>query len=600
MIRSLIKFRRYAGRYKRSLTAGVLLSILQIGFNLAQPWPLAFLVDNVLSSENPRYSSNVGISVAVVSLLTIVLASAIADYWSTWYMAGTGERIAVDLRQGVFAHLQRLSLRYHGQHSVGELSSRVMGDVDRVQELLIQLLAVLIPNSLLMMGMLAVMIGVDPIFTVFALASTPLMVLLTWRSTRELKRASRVARRYDGEVAAAATESLSATPVVQALSLEVPFQARFGDLSRASLRAGLTAVRQKARFSPIVDVSGAISLAVVMGVGAQRVLDGRMSLGVMLVFTTYVGSLYKPIKALTKLGTVISKGTVSAERIDSVLSTVPEISDRAHALIAPQFRGEIVFDHVSFSYGKQPVLSDIDFSIAPGEMVAFVGPTGAGKSTLVSLVPRLYDPSSGVVRVDGYDLRDLSLTSLRSQIAMVLQDTILFRGSLAENIAFGSKDARPESIRRAAELALVDEFADRLPDGLDTLVGERGASLSGGQRQRVAIARALLRNAPILILDEPTSALDAESEALVVRALKTLTEGRTTLIIAHRLSTIKGADRIIMVEDGRISGSGPHEELRRSSSTYARMVELQGMSSLGRLTADDEAGDHGRGLAADS
>lgn len=581
MIRSLIKFRRFAGRYKRSLTAGVFLSILQIGFNLAQPWPLAFLVDNVLRPENPSYSSDVGISIAVVSLLTIVLASAVADFWSTWYMSGAGERIAVDLRQAVFAHLQRLSLRYHGQHSVGELSSRVMGDVDRVQDLLIQLLAVLIPNAILMVGMLIVMVSVDPIFTAFALASTPLMVLLTWRSTREMKRASRLARRFDGEVAAAATESLSATPVVQALSLEVPFQKQFGELSRASLRAGLTAVRQKAKFSPIVDVSGAISLAVVMGVGAQRVIDGRMSLGVMLVFTTYVGSLYKPIKALTKLGTVISKGTVSAERIDGVLSTLPEISDRAQARIAPRFHGAITFENVSFSYGKQPVLSDISFSIKPGEMVAFVGQTGAGKSTLVSLVPRLYDPTSGVIRIDGHDLRDLSSSSLRSQIAMVLQDTVLFRGSLAENIAFGWKDANPESIRRAAQLALVNEFADRLPDGLDTPVGERGATLSGGQRQRVAIARAILRDAPILILDEPTSALDAESEALVVNALKTLTEGRTTLVIAHRLSTIKGSDRIMVVENGRIVDSGPHDSLRRSSDIYARMAELQGQSDFG-------------------
>lgn len=600
MIRNFAKFRRYAGRYKGALAGGVLLSILQIGFSLAQPWPMAFLVDQVLMPENPQYTPQFGIVIAVVALMTITIASALADYWSTWYMSGTGEKIAVDLRQGVFSHIQRLSLRYHGQHSVGELSSRVMGDVDRVQDLLIQMLAVLIPNSLLMLGMLVVMVGVDPIFTLIALASTPLMVLLTWRSMREMKRASRRARRFDGEVAAAATESLSATPVVQALSLEAPFQARFGELTRASLSAGLAAVRRKAQFSPIVDVSGAISLAVVMGVGAQRVVDGTMSLGLLLVFTTYVGNLYKPIKALSKLGTVISKGTVSAERIDSVLSTVPEISDRPNVRSAPRFRGEIEFDNVSFSYASQPTLCGIDLRIRPGEMVAFVGPTGAGKSTLVSLVPRLYDPNSGVVRIDGHDIRDLSLASLRSQIAMVLQDTVLFRGSLADNIAFGWKDATPSAIRKAAQLALVDEFADRLPDGLDTPVGERGATLSGGQRQRVAIARALLRNAPILILDEPTSALDAESESLVVRAMKTLTKDRTTLVIAHRLSTVKGADRIVVVEDGRISDTGPHDRLRRTSGTYARMVELQG---LGNHEASDVKFDRNgadQGLAAGS
>lgn len=556
---------------------------------------MAFLVDDVLGEGDRIGSTGLGIALAVGSLLLIVTASAVADYWSTWFMSGTGERIAVDLRQAVFAHLQRSSLRYHGEHSVGELSTRVMGDVNRVQDLLIQTLSVLIPNMLLMIGMIAVMVSVDPFFTLVALSCTPLMVLLTWRSTMEMKRASRMARRYDGEVAAAATESLSAALAVQALSLETPFQARFGYLSQESLKAGLRAVRQQARFSPIVDVSSALSLAIAMGVGAKRVIDGQMSLGVLLVFTTYVGSLYKPIKALAKLGTIIGKGTASAERLQSVLATAPEIANRPGARLAPRFSGKVEFRDVSFAYGKQPVLTDIRLTVEPGERVALVGPTGAGKSTLVSLVPRLFDPTAGAVLIDGNDVRDLTLFSLRNQVAMVLQDTVLFRGSLADNIALGWPDATDESIHRAAQLALVNEFADRLPDGLETLIGERGATLSGGQRQRVAIARALLRDAPILILDEPTSALDAASEALVIEALRHLTNQRTTLVIAHRLSTVRNADRIVVLENGRITEVGSHDDLRQNEGIYAHMATLQGTSSINpadrRPTATERVND---------
>jgi ABC-type multidrug transport system fused ATPase/permease subunit len=566
----------YAVPVRRALIVGLVLALVEVGIGLAQPWPLQWVVDNVLrpAEADPISAGDPGrvLLAAALAYLALVSVAAVVDYWSTRLLAASGLQLGTALRGSVFGHLQRLSLRYHGRQSVGDLSTRVTGDVDRTQEMLVQLLAVLVPNALLVVGMAGVMLLIDPWFTVIALAPTPLLAIATYRAAHQLKAAARSARRAEGKVSAAATENLGAINVVQAFSLERSQDERFADLSGSSLRANLKAVRLQARFSPVVDVTGALSVALVLWLGAHRVLAGQMTLGVLLVFMSYLASLYKPIKQLAKLSATLSKGAAAAERVLAVLGTEPVVSNSPRARVAPRLRGAVALDRVVFSHGREAVLQGVSLGLEPGENVALVGRTGSGKSTLAALVPRLMDPDRGVVSVDGIDVREIELASLRGQVAMVLQDTVLLRGTLRDNIAWGRPGASEREILAAARRGLVDEFAGRLPDGLDTTIGERGANLSGGQRQRVAIARAILRDAPILILDEPTSALDPQSEEMLVEALAALPGNRTTLVIAHRLSTIRRADRIVVLEGGRIAEQGSREDLLGRDGAYRRLA----------------------------
>ena len=559
-------------QYWPALLLGSLLAGLQVVTKLAEPWPLGWLVDHALSGS-PKGAAVIrnDLILAVVSLAAIVAVGALFDYWSTRLLSSTGLHVANDMRGRAFTHLHRLSLGYHRQHQVGDLTARVTADVDRTQDLLVQMLANLFPNLLLLVGMFVVMLEVDPFLTLLSLATTPLLAFAVHRSKRTLRRASRRVRRADGAVASAATESLGAIGLVQAFTLERHQSGHFERLSGDSLSAGVEAVRLQARFGPMVDAAGLLSILIVLWVGANRVASGQMKLGVLLIFLTYVGSLYKPVKALSKLTSVFTKGMAAAERIDDVLSTEPDIHDQPHALLAPPFGGHIRFDEVTFSYGREPVLWAVSFEIHAGETVALVGPTGAGKSTLAALVPRLIEPRLGRVLIDERDIRDYSLASLRSQVSMVLQDTVLLRGTIRDNIACGRPGASWRAVEHAAKLALVDEFTDRLPDGLDTHLAERGVDLSGGQRQRIAIARAILRDAPILILDEPTSALDTQSEELIVTALDNLPKSRTMLIIAHRLSTVRRADRIVVLDGGAVVEEGTHDLLMRRGGLYSRL-----------------------------
>lgn len=578
----LRRFARFARPYRRPLGVGGALSVMTVVVGLAKPWPLQLVVDRVLAPGADgvdvlgRHLDPDGLLlIATVLTVLIVVTAAISDYWSTRLMSGTGERIGNDIRESLFTHLQRLSLRYHREHPVGDLSARLTGDVDRVQDSLVQMLSVFLPNVLVIIGMLSVMVAIDPPFALLSLATLPLLVTTVHTATMKMKAATRRARKWGGETSAMATESLAGIHVLQAFTMEEEASRRFGRLSGSTLRAALDAVRAEARFGPAVDVCGAVSTAAVLWFGAQRVLSGQLSLGVLLVFLSYLGSLYKPIRALSRLSYLLSRGAASGERITAVLQEVPDVADRPDARPAGRLRGEIRFRGACCSYSRGQVLHDVDLDVRPGEMVAVVGSTGSGKSTLLSLVPRFLDVSAGAVEVDGVDVRDWALAGLRGNISLVLQDTVLFRGTLRDNIASGRPGATEVQIRQAARAAHVDEFADRLPDGLDTVVGERGADLSGGQRQRIAIARALLRDAPILLLDEPTSALDAESEQLVLAALGRLAAGRTTLVVAHRLSTIALADRVVVLEDGRIVEGGPPGELLARGGRYADLAAWQ-------------------------
>lgn len=578
MITTLRCLRPFAAKHRRALRLGGLLAVVEVLVNLAQPWPVSLLIGHVLtgSGEPLAMSPTTAVVLAVGSLLLIYILAAIVDYWSTLLLSSAGLRMAADVRVEVYTHLQRQSLAFHAGQRVGDLTSRVTSDVDRMQDMLVQTLSVLIPNAMLVLGMGTVMFLLDPAFALIALIATPMMAIVIFRSTRALKLAARHARKADGQVAAAATEGLSVMPLVQACSLEPRMRDRMESLALTSLLQGLEAVRLQARFSPVVDIATAASMAVVLAAGSWRVLSGNMSVSVLLVFLGYVSSLYKPVKALARLSTTTSKGAAASERVMEILRLTPEVRNAPDAVTAPRLAGRIDFDDVTFSYGREPVIAGLNLHIESGETLALVGRTGAGKSTIAALVPRLMDPQEGRVRLDGIDVRRLELETVRAQVSLVLQDCVLLHGSLLDNIACGSPGATEAAVRRAARLALVDEFASRLPQGMDTPVGERGVSLSGGQRQRVAIARAILRDTPILILDEPTSALDVESESLIAEALERLPRGRTTLIIAHRLSTVRRADRIAVLEAGMLVEQGAPEELLRSGGRFAQLAASQG------------------------
>jgi subfamily B ATP-binding cassette protein MsbA len=420
--------------------------------------------------------------------------------------------------------------------------------------------------------MLVIMLWVNWRFALVSLSVAPLLFLTILYHTRRVSQAAREARKSEGLLASIAQETLASIRVVQGFGQERQQNVRFHGQSETSLKAYLMGVTYQARVAPIVDIMAASGLAIVMWYGTTRVLENELSIGDVIVFFAYVTSLYAPMRQLSRITLRTNKASIGAERIADILSQRSDVTDAPGAGPAPCFRGHVRFERVTFGYEhEQPVLDDFSLDVKAGETIALVGSTGAGKSTVASLLLRFYDPQAGRVTIDGRDVRDFTLGSLRDQISLVLQDSLLFSGSVRENIAFGRPDATDAEILAAAIAANADEFIRRMPDGYASSVSERATTLSGGQKQRIAIARAILRESPILILDEPTSGLDIASERTVMAAIQRLARGRTTFIIAHRLATIQFADRIAVLEGGRIVEQGTHATLLERSGAYAEL-----------------------------
>ena len=556
--------------------------------DLLEPWPLKVVFDYVLGSKKmPGWLAGIVNSVAgrdklailyfaAFSVIAIAAVGAISSYGEKYLTTSVGQWVMHDLRRTLYHHIQRLSLSYHDQKKTGDVISRVTSDIDAIQDFVSQALLGIVVNALTLVGMLAVMFYLDWRFTLIALSVAPFLFAVVYVYTRRIKKASRAVRQKEGEVVSIVQEVLSSIRVVKAFAREDYEQSRFEHQSLESVETALRARSLKAKLAPIVQIIVAVGTCLVLWYGVKLVLAGKITAGSLLVFFLYLGKMYKPMRELSKMTDTLSKTAVGYERVKEVIETEREIRNVKGARPAPPFKGQIEFSHVDFGYtADNLILKDVDFKIEPGQLAAFVGPTGAGKTTIASLVARFYDPVKGEVRIDGKDVRSYKIKSVRRQISFVLQENLLFHASIWQNIAYGRPEASSAEIIEAARLANADEFITKMPDHYDTLVGERGVTLSGGQRQRIAIARAIIRKSPILVLDEPTSSLDSASEELVFEALARLIEGKTSIVIAHRLATVRRADVIFVLDDGSIVEQGTHEELLSRGGLYAELHELQ-------------------------
>jgi ATP-binding cassette subfamily B protein len=578
----------------KSLVIAFIAVIGESATDLLEPWPLKLVLDYVLGSKQvPDWiaflvSSLSGegkpaiLNFAVIAILAIAVAGAISSYTENYLTTSVGQRVMHDLRRMVYHHIQRLSLAYHDQKRTGDLISRVTSDIDAIQSLISSVLLGILVNILTLLGMIGVMLYLNWRFTLISLSIAPLLFLVVYSFTRRIKQASRDVRKKEGALVSVLQEVLSSIRVVQAFTREDYEQRRFEQQSMESVEMALRARGLKAKLPPMVEIIVAVGTCLVVWYGARLVISGQLSVGALVVFFLYLGKMYKPMRELSKMTDTISKAMVGFERIQEVFETDMIVRNRRGARNAPRFKGQIEFENVSFGYEKDfPILKDISLKIEAGQIAAIVGPTGAGKTTIISLIPRFYDPLSGDVKIDGLDVRSFKVKSLRQQISFVLQESLLFRAPIWQNIAYGKPEASREEIIHAAELANAAEFIEKMPEGYDTMVGERGGTLSGGQRQRIAIARAIIRDAPILILDEPSSGLDAASEELVFDALDRLMEGKTSIVIAHRLATIRRADIIFVIDEGKLVESGTHDELMERSGLYAELYEIQFRSDEG-------------------
>jgi ABC-type multidrug transport system fused ATPase/permease subunit len=557
--------------------------------DLAQPWPLAVVVDGVLGRHRlsgflgalsePFSGSRTGLlTAAVVASVVIAALSGLLDYLGDRVMNGGGERITAAVRADLFAHVQRLPLAYHDTQSVGELSSRVATDTDNIEDALVDVFSTLLPGLLTVGGLLVVLFLVNWQLGLVAGLTAPFVFVVAARYTRLARQAARTRRGCEGNLVGFVAETLTGIRTVHALGRHDLHDQRFGAANQSTLEAGLRAVELRARFTPLIETTAAIGAAILLWVGAWGVLAGHWTLGLLLVAMSYVRNMLKPMRSLSKLSLTLSRASASAERVAAILD-IP----RAGATLAPprslpkRAAGQLEVCELSFDYGRGRVVDHVSLRVDAGERVALVGANGAGKSSLLALLAGLYQPTSGSVLIDGEPIDELPLDWLRRQIAVVLQDTFLFAGSLWDNVAYARPGASPADVEAAARAALVTDFATTLPAGYDTMLGDLGIGLSGGQRQRVAIARALLQDAPVVLLDEPTSGLDADAESLVVQALQVLMVDRTVVMTTHRPALLALADRVVTLDHGTLSGGdavspGPRRAPRASARPAKRRL----------------------------
>ena len=531
---------------------------------ILKPWPLKVIFDAILVPRHKhgwlldQLTSFIGnqqllLAAMVASILGLTLIGALFSYGQSYLQSMTGQKVVTSIRIELYSHIQRLSQSFHDERSSGDLMTRLTQDVQMMREILVNSALIMTARAMIVIGSLTVMFAMDRELALVALAVVPMLVFVSWHFGAKIKSASRQMRRREGRLAQVMTESIAAIKVVQAYARESFEEARFADQSEAGAEAGLTAARLEAHMERLVQVILALGTCGVVWYGVMRVQAGILTPGDLLVFIAYLTGLYRPIRKLSSATGRMAKATVSGERILDILKLKPEVCDLPDARPAPRLRGAIDFENVSFAYVRgTAVLADATFHVGPGETIALMSESGSGKSTIVNLLLRFYDPVQGCIRLDGADIREFTLESVRRQVSVVLEESVLFNASIRDNIAYGKLDATDEEIFEAARSAGAHDFILSLPDGYDTMIGERGTLLSRGQRQRIAIARAFIRDASILILDEPLTGLDRENENIVKRALQLLMKGRTTLIITHDGATALMAARTLTISSGRV------------------------------------------------
>jgi ATP-binding cassette subfamily B protein len=575
---------RYAKPHWRGLLVLIGTMLANIGLDLLRPWPLKLVVDNVLGDSGlpaaltwlPGVDDPQGLLVwVVIATLLIFLLGTVTNMAYTYYSLRLGQQMTYSLAADLFAHLQRLSLLFHTRRPVGDLISRVTGDSWCVNTLVTDAAVPAFQALVMLVTMFAVMWALQPTLTLLALGVTPLFIVVIKILGKPIKDRSREQRDLEGQMMSVVEQTLSAVPAVQAHTREEYETKRFTHYADRTVSAYIRATVAGLWFELFAGLVTTIGTAAVIYVGARLALDGKLTAGTIIVFLSYLNSLYEPLNSITYTAQTIQGAAAEADRVSEILETEPTIKDKPHAPQA-KVRGTIRYENVTFGYeAGRAVLHDVSLRADPGDVVAIVGPTGAGKTTLMNLLVRFYDPWEGRITIDAVDLRDVQHRSLRKQVALVLQDPFIFPLSIADNIAYGRPDAPRNGIVAAAKAANAHDFIMRLPEGYDAVVGERGATLSGGEKQRLSIARAFLKDAPVLILDEPTSALDARTEGALLEALERLMEGRISFVIAHRLSTIRRATKILVIDEGRIIESGTHAELLEAGGLYSLLYRRQ-------------------------
>ena len=579
-------FRKDIRKRRRTLIGGACFGFIYALARVAEPWPLKVVFDQVLFAKPARgplgaiftpigHSPYAILAAAGLALGLIGLVRAISYYYEDSMLSRAAQQIVYGIRTRLYAHLHRLPLSYHQQRKAGDTLVRLSSDIILLRDVLVDAIVSLGTGVMLILMMIVVMALIDPVLTGVALLVMPVVFALSYFYGRRIRVNSQKQRKREGQVAAAMHEALSSMAIVQLHGASEREQERFHEINRRSLKQGVASTRLEAQMFRSVEITLAAGVALLLSFGSIRTLHGALTPGDLIVFVMYLRAAYRPLQRASKTVQRAAKAQAAAERVVEVLEVEPALQDAADAREAPPFEGKIAFEQVSFAYHREEnVLHDVTFTIEPGRHIALVGPSGGGKSTLLSLVPRLFDVSSGRVTVDGLDVAGLTLESLRSQITLVLQESVLFGLSIAENIRYGRPDASDEQVEEAARAARVHDVIMSFPEGYETVLTERGQTLSGGQRQRIALARALVRRTPILLLDEPTTGLDAATQAEIVNVLRQeLLEEKTTVVIAtHDPRLIQAADQVVMVKDGRIAAHGAYAELLEASEEFRRLL----------------------------
>ncbi|HWG88288.1 MAG TPA: ABC transporter ATP-binding protein [Candidatus Acidoferrales bacterium] len=584
--------REHLVEVKGRLSIAAVCTLLLAFADLLRPWPLKLIFDYILFKKPIPHSLSFmheliahGTVTAVVlissGIVAIALLKSFAAYSQTHIVSQIGFRFAHSLRRALFVHLQRLSLSFHTRMRSGELLTNITSDTNVLRDALIEFVLTFVSEFLTLLGMIVIMVTINWKLSLIVLAVTPVLVFLSLVRYRKIRDSARRQRRAEGQIAAKASEVFSSMHLVQAFGRGSYEKERFENDSVEALKESVRTARLEAAAARAADLTVAAGTWAVVLVGSVEALMGQMTPGNVLVFAAYMNSMYTPIRNLAKLSSRVSRAAVVAHRIAEVLDLEPDIQDAPDAIEAADLKGKIKFNDVSFAYQTgAPVLNHISFTVAPGQQVALLGRSGSGKSTLSALTLRLYDPQAGTICIDGVDVRKYRLESLRREIGIVLQDSLLFATTVRENIAYGRLDATEQEIVAAAKAANAHEFIMQLENGYDTVVGERGATLSGGQRQRIAIARTFIRDMPILILDEPMTGLDIESETTVREALRRLMSGRTSILITHDLEAASEADLILLLADGQIIEQGSHQELLLRNGQYRDLWEFRGRTGI--------------------